>query len=107
MSNKIEIYQGNSFNATVPVYNSIDNTEFDLTGYTGRLMIKKKIDDTTAIIDKELSVVDNKLDLAVLSSETILDPYKYIYEVRITDGTDEKTVIPPTVFEILDTLIIQ
>ena len=65
----------------------------NLNGYTATLTVKKKPEDTTAVIDeKEGSISDLVITFALTPTETNVDPYEYVYFITIDDETNRYTV---------------
>ena len=99
MSDKINIYRGDTEDITVTVKDKAGNA-FDLTGYTMRLTVKETKSDTdaNAIIGPIIAVVadppSGKGVVSLSVTDTDVDPKTYFYDVQINKNTsDVKTVI--------------
>ena len=96
MDNNINFFQGDSFDATIPVINSVTGASVDISLYTAALTVKKKIKDTAITLTKPLAIVNNKIVLALSGVETNLPAMTYVYNIVITKDLDVKTVVQAT-----------
>jgi len=86
--NNIEIYQGNTktIQCTVTGIST-------LSGYTATLTVKKRKEDTTTVIEKEGSISGLIITFDLEPEDLDVDPYEYVYEITISDGTDKYSII--------------
>lgn len=104
MSNKIEIYQKNTFNASIPIVDESGDS-VDITNYSATFTLKKAVSYSSPIIQKLLSPNNNRFILSLSDEETDLDPAIYHYDIVLTNlgETEVKTVIQD-VLEIKDSV---
>jgi hypothetical protein len=93
MSTKITVYQGDTKRGLITVTNTADGQELDLTLYSARFTMSKYLSDTNYLIDKSLNKSDNKFILELSNVETAQNSGTYVWEVKVTNGTDIARVL--------------
>ena len=93
MNTKITVYQGDTKRGLITVTNTADGQELDLTLYSARFTMSKYLSDTTYLIDKSLNKSDNKFILELSEEETSITSGVYVWEVKVTNGTDIARII--------------
>jgi len=96
--NNIEIYQGNTktIQCTVTGISTLE-------GYTAALTLKKNKEDTTAILEKEGSISGLVITFDLDPADTDVNPYEYVYEITLNDGTDKYSVVQD-ILKIIDSI---
>jgi len=97
MDNNIKFYQGNSFDALIPVINKTTGLSVDISAYTASVTIRKKLKDPEIVLTKALAIAANKIQLSFISTETLLPAGSYVYDVVIVLNGDVKTVIQASI----------
>jgi len=97
MYNNIKFFQGNSFDALIPVINVTTGNPVDISLHTATLTVRKKIKDPEIVLSKELPIVNQKIQLSLSSEETLLISGTYIYDIVIQLGEDIKTVVQASI----------
>lgn len=98
MDNAIQVYENNS----VRINCTVTGTD-SLAGYTSTLTVKNNINDTTAAITKTGTIVGLVISFDLLPADTVTVG-SYMYDISVSDGTNNYTVIPPDEFVILETV---
>lgn len=90
----IFINQGANFTTTVTISDS-DGSALDLTSYTALAQIRKTYESTTATDFTSTFDADRttgKITISLTDTQTSgLDSGRYVYDLLITDTSDEKT----------------
>lgn len=106
----ISVYRGSSTTFDMAITDDSGNP-VDLTACKLHFTVKKRATDTTSLVYKssaqstEINITNakaGKATLYLLSSDTLLDPKQYVYDVWLELSTHEKViVVSPSVFEVL------
>ena len=97
-ANGLAIYQNAVWNVPVTVWtrDNLEDTPYDLTGYTGRMDVKEKADYEEVLFSPDVIVEDNKFTLSldstksaniIISGDTPKDTQTYVYTVDLTDAS--------------------
>jgi|GEM_PF-6447471 len=81
----IEVFQGDSFSVSTPVYNS-DGSPKDLSGASATVRVATS-GSLKAMLAKTPTVVDNEFVVSFVEADTInLAPGRYDYQLRTEQG---------------------
>jgi len=87
MDNDVVMYKGNS--DTVAVVMSGLGA---YSGYTPYFTMRKTINDTEKIIEKEGTISDDTATFNFVPEDTDINPRQYVFDVTIEDGTNVYTI---------------
>lgn len=119
LGNGLAIYQGATWNVDVRLFNrdNLEDTPFDLTGFTGKCSIKKCAGDDAAIAMPEVKVInaeDGTFELSLAADQTAKficngctsrDVATFVYDVYLMKGSESyrammgNVEVSPSVYE--------
>lgn len=108
MSNKLTVRRGRAKSITFTVTDSA-GAAFDLSGYTGRFMVKRDPadPDSEAAISATAVIATPATGIAVVTltpTLTDIDVQKYSYEFLIDDGANDVQTLIYDEFKLLDSV---
>lgn len=90
----IDIYQGDTFAATVTVRNA-DGTDADITGYTAKAQIRRAVADADPVVVAEMSAVVQSPEIQLALSHDITETLagRYVWDLQIVSAAGAVTTI--------------
>jgi hypothetical protein len=90
----LQIYQGDDYTGIVTVLNA-DGTAADLSTYTPRAQIRRKVADLDPVIVAELTLTvdENRITLSLDHDITRTLSGAYVWDLQLTDAAGEITTI--------------
>jgi hypothetical protein len=88
-----QIVQGDTVTINLTVTSR--GSAFNLTGYTPKIVIKESVEDTSALVTRTGTVSSATAGTATITlttSDTNQTAGTYVAEIKITDGTNVKTL---------------
>jgi hypothetical protein len=110
-TNAISLYKGDYFTINVTIVDSSGN-DVNLTGYTVDFVVKINPQDTSYLIFKTNGsgvtfpdITHGEAQVNLTSTDTNLEPTKYVYQIDTFDNTGFRTTIVQDNFTILPSVI--